>query len=621
MYKGRMDKGLEILSKVVTWSKYSKYIPELSRRETWEEIVDRYLLMMMKKYPSLRGEIAEKGKFILEKKVLPSMRMLQFAGPAIGANEVRGFNCSYAPVDSIYAFSEAMFLLLSGVGLGYSVQWHHVDMLPSIQKPTKKKKFVITDDITGWADAVKVLIKAFLAGGALPNFDFSQIRPKGSRLITAGGKAPGPGPLKECLHQIQRILEEKEEGSRLKPIECHEIMCHIANSVLAGGIRRSACISLFSPDDEEMLTCKYGEWWIKHEEFGRSNNSVVLKRGDVSEEEFKELWKKIQYSGSGEPGVYWTNDVDLGTNPCCEISLKAFQTCNLCELNGGMIYSQQDFNEFAEIAAFFGTLQAGFTDFHYLRSVWKETCEQDALLGIGITGICGGSILELDEKEAAIKAVEVNKVVSKVIGINVAARVTCIKPAGTTSCVLGCSSGIHAWHDEYYLRTIRFEKSESIAQYLMEHHPEIVEDDVLRSHDTICVRIPIKAPQGAILRTESALDTLKRVKRYSVNWILPGHNRGDNTHNVSATISVKENEWDEVGTWMWDNQEYYNGLSILNYDGGSYIQPVFESITEQEYWTRVEHLHHLNIEEIIEEDDNVSFTALSACSGGQCSVE
>ena len=785
----------------------------------------------------------------------------------------------------------------------------------------------------GWADAVKMLMKFYFEGGVKPKFDFRAVRKKGSRLITAGGKAPGPEPLKICLAHIDAIMERKNDGENLTPLECHDILCHIANSVLSGGIRRSAIISLFSHDDEEMITCKYGNWWETNEQRGRANNSAVLVRGEIFAKEFDALWKRIEASGSGEPGIYWTNDKDWGTNPCCfvgstlvatadgrnavtikqlcdegyqgpvysmqtqtgqvvtsycskvwksrenaelvrvllddgssftctpdhrimlrngqyvqaqhlvegtslmpfnsykrsdrnyriiqsntgrdiaqyahvaqyydiikegynsqhihhkdgnglndlpenlevidaiehnrqhmlgknnafykmsnevreqwsekqsfrqkgenntnsngltteemimrcfdrtvqkrsklsyqevldtcgvkflskgrlkdmkaetvsefaeklaelanhkvvsveflleredvydmtvegthnfaiitsskddnfitssgvfvhncEIGLRPFQFCNLAEVNVSNLVSQEDLNNRVVAAAFFGTLQAGFTDFHYLRPIWSETTQKDALLGIGMTGIGSGEVIKYDLTAAATIAKMVNSVISSQIGINEAARVTCIKPSGTTSCVLGTASGIHAWHAPYYLRTMRFNKAEDIASYLMVNHPELCEDDVLRPQDTLCVRIPVKAPEGAILRTETALDTLERVKKFSLEWVKTGHKNGMNTHNVSATISIKENEWEIVGQWMWDNKEHYNGLSVLNYDGGSYVQAPFENITEEEYNKRIATLQTIDLTKVIELDDNVDFGAIAACAGGACEV-
>ena len=929
-----MDLGLEALSSITIFSKYAKYLPEEKRRETWEEIVNRYQNMMIKKYPKLEEAIVETGRLIKDKKILPSMRALQFAGPAAEVNNSRIYNCCYLPIDSLHSFSETMFLLLGGTGVGYSVQKHHVEQLPAITKKGKKRHYLIEDSIMGWGDAVKVLFKAYLEGKFTPEFDFRAIRQKGARLITAGGKAPGPEPLKICLTHVQAILDRKQEGEKLTPLECHDMLCHIANSVLAGGIRRSAMIALFSHDDEEMITSKYGNWWELNEQRGRANNSAVLERGSVGEEEFNALWKRIEASGSGEPGIYWTNNKDWGTNPCCfigstlvatadgrnavtikqlcdegyqgpvysmqaqtgqvvtsycskvwksrenaelisvllddgsnftctpdhrimlrngqyvqaqqlvegtslmpfnsykrsdrnyrmvqsntgrdiaqyahvaqyydivkegynsqhihhkdgnglndlpenleaidalehnrqhmlgannafhkmsyetrgqwsekqssrqkgenntnsngltteemimrcfdrtvqkraklsyqevldscgvkflskgrlkemkaetvgqfaenlaelanhkvvsikflkrredvydmtvegthnfaiitsskddnfitssgvfvhncEIALRPYQFCNLCEVNVSDVQSQVDLNDRVVGAAFFGTLQASFTDFHYLRPIWQKTTQKDALLGIGMTGIGSGEILKYNLDIAANMAKLTNNITSGTLGTNEAARVTCIKPSGTTSLVLGTASGIHAWHAPYYLRTMRFNKNEDIASYLMVNHPELCEDDVLRPTDTVCVRIPVKAPEGSIFRTETAIDTLERVKKFSLQWIKPGHINGDNTHNVSATISILEDGWKEVGEWMWENRDVYNGLSVLPFFGGTYKQAPFEDITEEEYNKRISTIKSIDLTKVMELDDNVEFSQVAACAGGSCSIE
>jgi hypothetical protein len=930
MNDNKLDLGLDALSKITIFSKYAKYIPELKRRETWDEIVDRYQTMMIKKYPNLEEQIKDSATFIRKKKVLPSMRALQFAGVAAEVNNSRIYNCCFLPIDSLHSFSETMFLLLGGTGVGYSVQKHHTEKLPTIKKQEtyKMRNYLIEDSIMGWADSVKMLMKFYFEGGMKPKFDFRAIRHKGARLVTAGGKAPGPEPLKICLAHVDAIMERKEDGSKLTPLECHDILCHIANSVLAGGIRRSAMIALFSHDDEEMITCKYGNWWETNEQRGRANNSAVLERRVVGEEEFQALWKRIEASGSGEPGIYWTNDKDWGTNPCCfigstlvatadgrnavtikqlcdenyqgpvysmqsqtgqvvtsycskvwksrenaelvkvllddgssftctpdhrimlrngqyvqaqylvegtslmpfnsykrsdrnyrmiqsntgrdiaqyahvaqyydiikegynsqhihhkdgngfndlpenlevidaiehnrqhmlgknnafhkmsnevreqwsekqssrqkgenntnsngltteemimrcfdrtvqkraklsyqevldscgvkflskgrlkemkaetvgefaeklaelanhkvisveflseredvydmtvegthnfaiitsskdenfitssgvfvhncEIALRPYQFCNLCEVNVSDVTCQEDLNDRVAAAAFFGTLQAGFTDFHYLRDIWKTTTFKDALLGIGMTGIASGEVLKYNLEVAAKVAVKTNQLISEVIGTNEAARVTCIKPSGTTSLVLGTASGIHAWHAPHYLRTMRFNKTEDLALYLEINHPELCEDDVLRPKDTMCVRIPVKAPEDSIMRTETAIDTLERVKRFSQEWILPGHVNGANTHNVSATISVKEEEWEVVGEWMWNQQEFYNGLSVLPAFDHTYQQAPFENITEEEYNTRINTLKAIDLTKVMEIDDNVEFSQVTACSG------
>jgi ribonucleoside-diphosphate reductase alpha chain len=416
-------------------------------------------------------------------------------------------------------------------------------------------------------------------------------------------------------------LDSKEDGDRLSPIEVHDIVCHIADAVSAGGIRRAALISLFSADDDEMIACKSGSWWENNPQRGRANNSAVLLRHKITKEFFMELWKRVELSGAGEPGIYFTNDKDWGTNPCCEIALRPYQFCNLCEVNVSDIESQEDFNKRVKAASFIGTLQAGYTDFHYLRDVWKKTTEKDALIGVSMTGIGSGTVLGYDMTEAANIVKEENERVANMIGINPAARATTVKPAGTTSLTLGTSSGIHAWHNDYYVRRIRVGKNEPIYSYLSENHPELVEDEFFRPHDTAVISVPQKAPEGAILRTESPFQILDRVKRVSQEWIKPGHRTGSNSHNVSATISLKEEEWELAGEWMWENRKFYNGLSVLPYDGGSYIQAPFEDITEEKYHEMFEKLHSIDLSKVIETQDNTDLSGELACAGGACEIK
>ena len=614
----------DILSDITVHMKYAKYIPELNRRETWEELVTRNKEMHQKKYPKLADDIEDIYKLVYNKKVLPSMRSLQFSGKPIELSPNRLYNCSYLPIDSIDSFNECMFLLLSGCGVGYSVQQHHIKKLPAIIKPFEKRsrRFVIGDSIEGWSDAIKVLIKAYLGDKRTSKikFDYSDIRPKGARLVTSGGKAPGPQPLKECLVKIQGILDEKQDGTYLSSLEAHDIVCHIADAVLAGGIRRAALISLFSAYDEEMISCKSGSWWETNPQRGRANNSAVLIRHKITKEFFMDLWKRIELSGSGEPGIYLNNDKDWGTNPCCEIALRPYQFCNLCEVNVSDVSDQDELNTRVKAAAFIGTLQAGYTDFHYLREVWKETTEKDALIGVSMTGIASKKVLELDMKKAAEMVKRENTRVAKLIGINKAARTTCVKPAGTTSLVLGTSSGIHAWHNDYYVRRLRVGKNEAIYSYLSVHLPELIKDEYFRPHDTAVIEIPQHAPKGSIVRTESAFDLLERVKQVSDEWVKPGHRAGSNTHNVSATISLKEDEWDKAGEWMWNNRDCYNGLSVLPYDGGTYTQAPFEDISKNEYDERMKHLSIVNLENVVEMNDNTDLSGELACAGGSCEV-
>lgn len=617
-----MELSNEILSDITVHMKYSRYLPEFERRETWEELVTRNMEMHIKKYPVLEDEIREKYKAVYGKMVLPSMRSLQFGGKPIEISPNRIYNCAYLPVDDWRSFGEVMFLLLGGTGVGFSVQKHHVEDLPEINRPNpnRKRRFLVADSIEGWADSIKVLMKSYFHGGSTIEFDFRDIRPKGAKLITSGGKAPGPQPLKECLIKIEGILSQKQNNDKLTTIEVHDIICHIADAVLAGGIRRAALISLFSADDEDMISCKSGSWWELNSQRGRANNSAVLVRNKVTKEFFVDLWKKIEASGSGEPGIYFTNDKDWGTNPCCEIALRPYQFCNLTEVNVSDVESQEDLNARVTAATFIGTLQAGYTDFHYLRPVWQRTTEKDALVGIGLTGIGSGKAQKFSLKEAADCAKVENARVADLLGINKAARVTTIKPAGTSSLTLGCSSGIHAWHNDYYMRRIRVGKNEAIYQYLSIYHPELVEDEYFRPHDTAVISIPQKAPAGSIIRHESAYDLLERVKWFYNNWIKPGHRGGMNTHNISATVSIKQEEWDGVGEWMWENRNCYNGLSVLPYDGGSYIQAPFEDCTEEKYNEMMKSLSRVDLSRIIEIEDNTDLKGEVACAGGACTV-
>jgi hypothetical protein len=940
------DISIEILSDITVYMKYARYLKNKKRRETWREIVTRNKNMHKKKFPELASEIDSVYELVYDKKVLPSMRSLQFGGKPIEISPNRIFNCAYLPIDDYQAFSEIMFLLLGGSGVGYSVQKHHVEKLPEIRKPRqdRKRRFLIGDSIEGWADSIKVLIRSYFEGLSTPEFDFSDIRQKGLPLITSGGKAPGPQPLKDCIHNIIKVLDSVENGTQLSSINCHDIICYIADAVLSGGIRRSALISLFSIDDEEMLTCKYGNWWEQNPQRARANNSAMALRHKISEEDFISLWDKIEKSHSGEPGILFSNDKEWGTNPCqpgsapvltskgirefrelkigdliwsesgwtkvinkassgykevykyrttagvfygtsnhrvinngeklevgssdsidilvgeynvgviheydiqdimdgivfgdgsvhkasnnliylcvgqddndyfdseisslikeyrpglaeyayeietsimpheldytykrivpprffygdrnkvcgflrglftangsicgeritlkassatvieqvqvmlssigirsyfttnkkskikwhngeyeskesydlnitidrskflnsvgfiqkykidkikdviskitkigrikntydivseefiskeevfditvdneshtywtgscnvsncCEIGLKNCQFCNLTEINASNIESQTDFNERSRAAAFIGTLQASYTNFHYLRDIWRKTTEKEALLGVGLTGICSGKILNLNIKEAAKEALKENERVSKLININKSARILTVKPSGTSSLVVGSSSGVHAWFDKYYIRRLRVGKNEPIYKYLAENHPELVEDEYFKPTIQAVISVPQKAPSEAIFRFEDVIDMLERVKKFNLEWVKEGHRSGANKHNVSATIYIGDNDWQRVGQWLWENRDSYNGLSVLPYDGGTYVQAPFESIDEDRYNELVKVLKKIDITKITEEEDNTELKEQVACSSGACDI-
>lgn len=974
----------QILSDITIYLKYAKYLPEKNRRETWEEIITRNKEMHIRKFPQLKEEIENAYKLVYDKKILPSMRSVQFAGKVAEINNARMYNCCYLPVDDYRSFSEALFLLLTGCGVGYSVQSHHIDELPEIRKPIKPKRYLIGDSIEGWADAVKALCKAYFGKTmTYPLFDYRDIRPKGAALVTTGGKAPGPEPLKIALTHIESIFNRKKDGDKLTSLECHDIICHLADAVLGGGIRRAALISLFDLTDEDMLTCKFGNWWEQNPQRGRANNTAVITKSRIDKETFLNLWKKIELSNSGEPGFMFTNNNEYGLNPCIsgntwvttingplqvkeligiktqllkdgnfynttedgfwcngikpiyelkldkgytiratenhkfltdngwkelkdisvindkifisnneniinwngyggtkeegwllgnligdgtfssednailqywgdnkfkmkelaynslkncnlfegeefytkteysekynktsinskklahlanlwgvkkgdkhfndlieksssefyrgiigglfdadgsvyisngginvdisqsnldmlqrcqrmllrlgiqskislshkegnrlcpgpnfydnkemkeyycsnnyilrisnklnvsrffdlfyikdelklkkyknliskyiltyknnykskilsityigeekvydctipeissfeangiithncgEIALKPKQFCNLVEINASNIETQEDLNERTKAAAFIGTLQASYTDFHYLREDWKKTTEKEALLGIGMTGIASGNVLKLNLTEAAEVAKAENERVANIININKAARITTVKPSGTTSLVLGTSSGIHAWHDNFYLRRIRIGKNEAIYNYLLKNHSELVEDDFFKSQIQAIISIPQKAPDNAITRKESTFDLLERIKKFNKEWILPGHRRGGNTHNVSATVTIKQGEWGKVGEWLFTNRNYFTALSFLPEDLGTYIQAPFETINEEKYNEIISHLHAIDLTKITEIEDNTDLVDQAACVGGSCEI-
>lgn len=779
------DLSSKIMSDIILHMKYAKFIPEKQRRENWNEVVTRNKKMHIDKYPHLIDEIENAYKLVYEKKVLPSMRSLQFGGKPIELNPARGYNCSALHVDHPDAFPEIMFLLLSGAGVGFSCQRHHVEKLPMIKSPIvpannreRKKRFLISDSIEGWADAIKVLMKSYFEGSREIEFDYRDIRPKGARLVTSGGKAPGPQPLKDCIHNIRKVLDralaERGNHTKLKPIEVHDIVCFIADAVLSGGIRRSACISLFSFDDDEMLSCKFGDWWETNPQRARANNSVVLVRHKINFEDFMKIWKKVEASGSGEPGVFFTNDKDLLVNPCAEISLKTNQFCNLTTIPIVDIKDQADFNERCRAASFIGTLQAGYTDFHYLRDIWRETTEKDGLIGVSMTGVADKNFLKnIDLEQGALIVNDENKRVAKMIGINPASRTTTLKPEGcldpktqirttdgilsleeifkeqgvniedyvditsgefipvkkdmyvldkdnheklitqlyvngisdtyniefedgttvsctpwhrfltenrgwvradeltdtdeivrlrktgatiikiktiskgqrklmvdievkdthsyqlgngvvthnTSSLLVGTSSGVHAWYNDYYIRRIRVGKNEAIYTYLSIFNPSILEDDFLKPQAQAVISLPMKAPEGAILRTESALDTLERVKMIHSKWIRKGHRKGSNFNNVSCTINIKPHEWDAVGNWMWENREHYNAISVLPYDNGTYKQAPFEDCTKDQYEKMLQSIQNINLDDVWESDDNTDLQGEVACSGGQCEIK
>ena len=600
-----------ILEDTIVWMKYARYLPEFKRRENWNEIVERNLQFHLDRFPKITDEIVSAYDFVREKKILPSMRSLQFAGKPIEIANNRIYNCCYLPIDDYHAFSEAMFLLLGGCGVGFSVQKEHVNKLPKVSINGEVFKYVIQDSALGWADALKALVKHYFAGKAFPLFSFIDIREEGKPLKTSGGIAPGPEPLKKCLENINKIFRNAL-GRKLEPIEVHDIVCHIADGVLTAGTRRAALISFFDRYDARMLSAKSGEWWRDNPQRARANNSAVMLRGK-DEEHFDRVFNTCIESGSGEPGIYWTNDYNFLSNPCVEASLRALTFCNLTTINAQTIKDDKDFYDRCSAASLIGTLQASYTDFHYLRREWKRRTEEDALLGVSITGIVNYLFNEKNLFVGANLVKETNALTASKIGINNAARTTLVKPEGTTSLVLGTSSGIHPWFDDYYLRRIRVNKNEQIYKYLKETNPEIIEDGEREG----IISVPMSS-SGINRNEEDEIDFLNRVSLFKNYWINPGHRRGENTHNVSSTVNYKDHN--KVKEWMIVNKDNYNGLSLLPYDGGTYKQAPFEKITLEEYEERKENLKELDTNNIIEFKDNTTSRETIACGPTSCEI-
>ena len=610
------------------------------RSETWEEITARNKAMHLKKYASviatnssLKSDIDDAYKSVLNYEILPSMRSMQFGGTAIERNEARMYNCGYIPISSVEVFSEIVYLLLCGVGIGYSVQKHHVAALPSLCVPQGEITHYIGDSIEGWADAVRMLIESFTKpGSSKVIFKGDLVRKRGTLISSVQRLAPGPEPLLRSLGIAREILMERAtqqtDTPRLRSIDVMDIVNVLSECASSGGIRRSALVCLFSPDDQHMLHSKDASqsWWRTHPWRCRSNNSAVILRGDYREKrDFEAVWKVLRDSGSGEPGFYFTNDTsrEWGTNPCVETALRPAQFCNLTEINAATVSSQSDFERRSRYATLLGTLQAGYTSFSYLRPQWRDTTTEEALLGVGLTGIANGAVSTLDVSAAAHQARLWNAKYAASLGINPSARLTCVKPSGTTSLVLGCGSGVHGIHSPHYIRRIRIGKDEPLYQTFLQHIPALLEDEFGSESTSAVVSIPVAtvASPRSFYRTEKVGNFLETIKHFNEEWIGPGHVDGINRHNVSATISVRPDEWDDVRKWLWDNRRHYTGLAFLPYDGGLYKQAPFEECDAATYNSMATLLEPLTIERITHTARVITTTTEeNACAGGACEL-
>lgn len=566
--------------------------------ETWTDVINRNMAMHLNKFPNLKSQIISAYQHVYDGNILPSMRSLQYGGREIEKNNNKMYNCAYTAA-SVASFGEIMFLLKGGTGVGFSVENKYINLFPDLVKTSQKrqKKIFVQNSTEDYIDALNSLFFEEIYGNNKINFVYS----------------PKNDEFKTCIENIRRISATCT-SRKLRSIDIHDIICSIAQVC----VDRAALISLFDYGDAAMMSAKTGNWWTSNPQRTQSNNSVILHREKIKRENFFNLWNIIKKNNSGEPGFFWTNGGSMGCNPCAEISLKNCQFCNLVEINATSITSQYQFDELARAAAFIATLQASFTDFKGLREEWKFNTEEEALIGVSLTGLGANNLTLFDVKQAAYEVVKENRRVAKLININPSARSTTIKPAGTTSQIFGCSSGIHSYHSDYYIRRIRMGKQLEMAKFLKKNHPELVEDDEYNSNYNI-VKIPLKAPHGAITREkETALDLLNRIKFYYSNWILPGHVSGINTNNISATISIKPNEYDAVGEWLWTNKNYYNGLTILPHDDIGYNQAPFTKCTLEEYNYYSTLTSMINNDEFEKIENNSTFATEMACSANGC---
>lgn len=612
----------EFLSKLVHYRTYAKYLSEEYRRETKEETIKRNMDMHVRKFPALETEISKAYAQVYAGRVVPSMRSFQFAGDAIERRSNRMFNCSFINLTKFRDFADLFYMSMSGVGVGFSVKKRHISSIPTVLEGSVEPPYVIADSAEGWCDSLLELFR-----NPDRQFDYTVIRPMGTALST-GGTASGPKALIK-MHANVRAILRKAVGRQLTPFECHRICCLIADCVVVGGVRRGALISLFDTEDEEMLNCKSGAWWDKYPELARANNSAVVRKDDAEfTSKASHIIQACFEGGQAEPGLLLTNNDDLGTNPCAEISLRSYGVCNLTEVNAAQCLSKDDWLKAVEAATVIGTLQATYTDFKYVQPEWKKNADEEALLGVSITGQAEAQAILTEEnlREGAELAVKVNKDWATKLGINPAKRITTTKPSGTSSSWLGTTAGVHAGHEIRYIRRVRMDKLTALAKALAKRFPAFVVEDPFNGNDMI-MQIPVKLYDTTLLRSqETAVQCLERVKKLYDNWIVPGHIIGDNTHNISLTINYHEHEKEAIKRWMIENRDAYYGISLIPYDGGDYkylpySQPPHPEVFEILDRAFSQIAENFNFEDIKEKKDNTDFKGEIACAGGACTLD
>jgi ribonucleoside-diphosphate reductase alpha chain len=627
----------------IALSRYARWISEDNRRETWGETVDRYFNFMLghleKNHNYIPNEklVAELKQFVFERNVMPSMRSVMTSGAALERDNVAGYNCAFLPVDSPRSFDETMYILMCGTGVGFSVEYKYINKLPAVPETLEKSTTVITveDSKQGWAKAYRELL-ALLWSGQIPAIDVSKVRPAGARLKTMGGRSSGPQPLIN-LFDFTIAKFKNATGRNLKPIECHDIMCKIGEVVVVGGVRRSAMISLSNINDIEMAQAKSGNWWEASPQRALSNNSVAYSRKPEMEQFIAE-WKSLYDSKSGERGIYNVAaaqaqaakygrrdpDIHYGTNPCSEIILRPYQFCNLSEVVLRENDTKKDIERKVELATILGTWQSTLTDFKYLRKIWKDNTEEERLLGVSLTGQFGHKFMSGKQDLVALESFLMtlreaarakNKEEAGKIGIPESAAITCVKPSGTVSQLVGVSSGMHAWHSPYYIRTVRGSKGDPISTFLKEVGIP-VEDDVMKPNDTYVFSFPVKAPEGAIVRNDlTAIEHLNIWLVYQRAWC---------EHKPSITVSVKEDEWMDVGAWVYKNFDEVSGISFLPHSDHSYKQAPYQEVDKAEYDALVAKMPaEIRWEDLsfYETEDGTSTNATLACSSdGNCEL-
>ena len=626
----------------IALSRYARWIPEENRREKWSETVDRYFEFMLdhllkeNSYTPSAELVKELKQYVVDRNVMPSMRSVMTAGAALERDHVAGYNCSFIPVDNPRSFDETMYILMCGTGVGFSVEYKYINKLPAIPESVEKSTTIITvdDSKQGWAKAYRELL-ALLWSGQIPSIDVSKLRPSGARLKTMGGRSSGPQPLINLFDFTIKVFKGAV-GRNLKPIECHDIMCKIGEVVVVGGVRRSAMISLSNINDIEMAGAKSGNWWESNPQRSLSNNSVAYSRKPEMAQFIAE-WKSVYDSKSGERGIYNVAaaqrqaakygrrdpEIHYGTNPCSEIILRPYQFCNLSEVVIREKDTIEEIQNKVRLATILGTWQSTLTDFKYLRKIWKDNTEEERLLGVSLTGQFGHKLMsgkeDIDKLEKVLEdlrniARETNKGEAKKIGIQESAAITCVKPSGTVSQLVGVSSGMHPWHSQYYIRTVRGSKGDPISTFLKEVGIP-VEDDVMKPTDTYVFSFPIKAPEGAIVRSDlTALDHLNTWLVYQRAWC---------EHKPSITVSVKEDEWMEVGAWVYKHFDEVSGISFLPHSDHTYKQAPYQEVTKEEYEDLLSKMpKSIRWEDLsfYETEDGTDASPIFACTSGECEI-